>query len=406
MSEPASGSSDKPDKSHLVYFSAADGQTEAFLEPGAFLKSLIFNALFQPGLLLPDIFLFISRGVERHPRWLEACIERGIVVPAFRAASGGSFMGAYASMHDIVGVLESAPKLAAEMQKAADRNPHFAPYLWQPQGVGEGLDRLIQDRLQRTLPPNIQCSDKDNLDLLWRQTKVWRIDCINEARRETERRQGGGIRRGEIIAAVGRQLGVTDRDHVVEDLRSLLESGLRPEVRRALVIFLQWLSDLYQLNGARSLGVRPSVPDYTLYREAMLTGDLPLSLPIASPPIVQAIEMWVRFPRVEILQTIPPHELLDIRDNEGQAYFAAVRAWRQHPTLQRDAVVRATLERYGAAIIKCARRYQDFLAVYLYAFLGHRSHAFSASFLKSVILSAGDMQEVRDGAAGAGCDRG
>jgi len=47
-----------------VYFSAADRQLESFLDEGSFEKSLVLNALFQPQILIPDIYCFISQNLR------------------------------------------------------------------------------------------------------------------------------------------------------------------------------------------------------------------------------------------------------------------------------------------------------------------------------------------------------
>ncbi len=66
-----------------IYFTVADRQIETFLESNAFEKTLVPTALFQRNILVPDIFFYISEGVERnvldheHESFLRRVSQRG-----------------------------------------------------------------------------------------------------------------------------------------------------------------------------------------------------------------------------------------------------------------------------------------------------------------------------------------
>jgi len=132
-----------------VYFSIADRQLESFLDPAfppesAFEKSLALNVLFQSGILVPDIFFFISKGLESHIKkhqtrksLFEACVEKNIVIPTFRGGpSVSSFQDALYIIQGrgkpeqaIQGVRNSAEEIARRLQLVQKEMPIFHPYI-------------------------------------------------------------------------------------------------------------------------------------------------------------------------------------------------------------------------------------------------------------------------------------
>src|SRR2546423_3361498 len=89
-------------------FSAADRQMESFLSFGflrsAFEESLLNNLLFEEYIVVPDIFYFISGGLDEHIKarsqansvgLLEAGLSEGFEIPAFRSPGTTSFREAF-----------------------------------------------------------------------------------------------------------------------------------------------------------------------------------------------------------------------------------------------------------------------------------------------------------------------
>ena len=73
-----------------VFFSAADRQLESYISFDKFEKSLYANVLFDEGVVIPDIFMFISKHLEDHiaenggKSFFESALENGYVIPSFR----------------------------------------------------------------------------------------------------------------------------------------------------------------------------------------------------------------------------------------------------------------------------------------------------------------------------------
>ena len=263
-----------------VYFSVADRQLENFLDEDAFERSLLLNALFQPAILIPDVFFFISRGLERHilesptpQSLLEACIANGVVIPAFRNPSCSSFNEALYIIRGkgdpkraIRGLRDpqSNDRLADRLQVAA-RSKDFSLAYWPQHDVGEKFDQVIERYLSRPEPPQADMYlgiNQKYLNTLWKLTERWRLDCVYEAREETRKIAQCGLRRGEIMNAVGRDLGLP-LDYQVNDIAELLELPLEsPEKKQALRVFLRWMCELYQYNQAVEFGTTPNFPNY------------------------------------------------------------------------------------------------------------------------------------------------
>jgi hypothetical protein len=71
-------------------FSVADRQMEGIISQEQFDRSLVLAVLFQPYILVPDIFFFISSLLnfhfnERPMSLFERALQNGIIIPSFRS---------------------------------------------------------------------------------------------------------------------------------------------------------------------------------------------------------------------------------------------------------------------------------------------------------------------------------
>lgn len=371
-----------------VYFSVADRQLENFLNEDAFERSLLLNALFQPAILIPDVFFFISRGLERHifesstpQSLLEACIANGVVIPAFRNPSCSSFNEALYIIRGkgdpkraIRGLRDpqSNDRIANRLQVAA-RSKDFLLAYWPQHDVGEKFDQVIERYLVRPEPPQADMYlgiNQKYLNTLWKLTERWRLDCVYEAREETRKIAQRGLRRGEIMNAVGRDLGLPS-DCQVNDIAELLEIPLEsPEKKQALRVFLRWMCELYQYNQAVEFGTTPNFPNYDPLSGIVISSaftEAPSQVELSSFPTIRE---GVSLPPMKILLHISPTELIRVRNEKGPAYFAALRAWQYQPNEAHEREVRHTLQQYCKEIFEWSMGKQDFSTAILDVLLG------------------------------------
>lgn len=356
-----------------VYFSVSDRQLENFFEQettlqDAFEKSLLLNSLFQQGIVIPDIFCFISTGLGHHIKksgtkktLLEACVESNILIPAFRYRSVSSFPEALNIVRGkgdpdraIQGLQEDAEEIAYRLQIAADANPSFSPMYWPPHDVGEQFDKVVEKYLVDPELPDIDPSSGINMQDLedhWRLTENWRTDCIRKAREETKKIAGKGLRRGEIMNAVGRSLGLPE-DHKVNDVKELFSLPKSPKKKRAIKLFCRWMTECYQYNQATELGCTPNFPCFDALNSLMTISVLPQATTPTDLNCVPIIREKVAHPPFKVLLDISPTELLKVRQDLGLGYFAAVAAWQQKPNVAKAQEVRRTLRKYAEELVK------------------------------------------------------
>lgn len=332
-----------------VYFSIVDRQLESFADYKAFERSLVFNALFQKGILIPDIFCFISQNLRHHifesdhlnrKSLFEACIEHGIVVPAFRNLETTSFNDALANIlgngNDelaIQGVHKKAKRIANRLQNAAKKNPQFSPEYWPKHDIGEKFGQVVEHHLACQKPPEVDTRSGislEELQDLWELTERWRIHCVGEARDKTKEMTGGGLRRGEIMNAVGRDLGLP-KDHRVNDIAELFPYTKSSKENEALRYFCRWVNDCYQYNQANEFGAIANFPVYDPIGSLMVSSILPKEQSKIDSEPAPTLREKVPLPSINVLLKMSPSEFILAYEELGTGYFEAVETWQQEP---------------------------------------------------------------------------
>ena len=331
-----------------AYLSAADRQTEAFVErnrrQSSFEASLLQNVLFESAVLIPDVFYFISSGLADHianraqgnmSSLLEAGVAAGAVIPAFRDPGITNFKESYELIkaQDIRGLLEedACRKIARNLDLAVQDGQEAGRYRytsWPSISVGAMFERRLKDFFQ---PITSDAPPIDNPAILelWDRTQHWRRECLDEARAIGA--AGTGFKRGDYMAAIGRSLGLPGP---IDDIGQLFGfAGLANEDSKALRALCLWMNECYQYNQARAFGADPSWarfrPDLSLVTLAAMEG-----FDRESPSAPQLIETTVtaRVPPPRVLLEMDAKELLDIRtERAGRLYFAALDEWRTRP---------------------------------------------------------------------------
>ena len=236
--------------------------------------------------------------------------------------------------------------------------------------LGWTFDELLDQNLRREEPTELDLAEgigEGELRGYWERTKRWRQACVDEAREAARKIGEGGVRRGEIMNAVGRALGL-EKDSKVHDIGDLFRAF--PEQEQDLRIFFQWVNELYQYNQADGLGAIPNFPGYNPLSGAVVGGVLPLGparVDLSSAPTIKA---RVEIPPVGVLHRVSPYELVRIRETIGHGYLSAVDAWQDRPNDWNKSEVRRTLGEYAKEILEWTAKEHEFQEAYVDVLLG------------------------------------
>lgn len=406
-----------------VYLSAADRQTEMFISYGlrqsVFDESLIHGILFEPAVVIPDVFHFASNGVYGHLQShmnqhtqspLEAAVVKGLVVPAFRDPATADYRTAYEVIGDmgVLGRLDAVKceaiigRLdAAAAQGQADGT--FRRISWPTHSIGEKFGSRLAKFLfpeldgREDLPPAGAAAD---LSKLWDRTRRWRTDVLQEAIALGP--SHGGFRRSDYQAALGRALGAEGK---IDDMSQLLRAAPR-EQAAALKALCLWINECYHYNQAREFGIGPNWLRYdpelsSATLAAMEIHDRPevaLQRPVVSPEFVE-IKVSAPAPPPHVLAHLDGKQLLKVRtDPVGLDYFASLEAWRRNPGSDDAAVaVQGRFAEYARELCKVAAGQ----AVYTQALMQLRLGRLSGPGQRWVIAAGGAASAVAGSTMGA-----
>ncbi|MCK4796399.1 MAG: hypothetical protein KAT05_03405, partial [Spirochaetes bacterium] len=324
-----------------AYFSIADRQLESFGEYKAFERSLLFNAIYQKGILVPDIFCFISNHLRHHifepahpnrKSLFEVFIEKGIVVPVFRNPDTTSFNEALNDIREIQGIHREAERMADRLDDAVKKNKEFSPEYWPKHDIGENFEQIVDQHLTCEMPPEVDTESGINtkkLQNLWECTERWRIHCVGEARDKTKEITGRGLRRGEIMNAVGRDLGLP-KDHKVNDMTELFNTKKSSKENEALKYFCRWVNDCYQYNQANEFDATANFPFYDPIGSIMVSSILPKEQSKIDPEPLEIIRETIKFPSINNLLKMSPDRIISISDDTLSAgYTEAMNIWQK-----------------------------------------------------------------------------
>ena len=355
-----------------VYLSSADASLETYLGQSAFDRSLLLNLLFQPGVLVPDIFCFISIGLSKHLErrelsLFEAALQQGLVVPAFRSPAISSFESALEVVEGsgdpeqrIYGIHSQARRVASRLDQAMKFGKGCKPEYWPSVDLGERFQHVVEKYLQTSDPPPLPqgCSlQQEDLNALWEYTKRWRIACVQEAIEETRTVAGVGLRRCILLNVIGKDLGLADNAHSIENASGLLDDPrVDPTVKHALHHYVRWLIDCYQYNSATELGAMPDFPEYEPLSGVVANALLAAEPQPADEEQASHMRVVVPMPPIDSLLEMNPMVLVGIQNERGAAYRSALADWRMKRNSQTEQTLAEELRRYADEICQWAKR--------------------------------------------------
>ncbi|MEV4054320.1 hypothetical protein AB0J55_24255 [Amycolatopsis sp. NPDC049688] len=309
---------------HHLYFAPADAQLDVHIpDAGAFSADLVNRLMLEPGLVIPDVFFFISERVQSEiakgsGSWLNQAVKRGLVVPAFRTHEGG-FEEVLAAIRTSwqVGLRKESPGTARILQGWSEQD---GPRTTWPGRIGAGFDTLVVKHLMDAEPS----SDSPRARRLWQDTEFLRTELLTSARNREADLAEDGLRRSTILKVIAERLELGGRDP--SDTRLLLRAarGSREFGSAALRAFLLWVNEIYHFNQATRFGARCSFPvaggsgagmmPARLWDAAGSPADVPGSEAVFEPIVV-------RWPRSPVLAGASADRLLGVRTGDVGEQF-------------------------------------------------------------------------------------
>jgi hypothetical protein len=356
--------------SHSIYFSPADRQLQPFLSKDAFERSLYMSLLLYGKLAVPDIFFFISGGLSAHLRnssgdrrtLFEVALADRLVVPWFRNPRSTTFHDALRDVRPpddekarIQGILPEADQIADRLQAAVDTAHAFEPRTWPP-AIGERYKANIVSKLIEGHPlddPAFAPEMRRDLHQYWIESEGWRVDCVNQACEFTAQAGHKGLQRGQLMNAVGHDVGIP-KSETVHDVRQIL-ACVSSETKRGLALryFCRAFNEIYHETQASAFDADLAIPNLGLSGLQLIGSDLATGAG-GREECALFVEQ-VRMPTIESLRKVPPKELLAVSNDTGIRWRAAVLGWQMRQDNTDE--LRRCLKRYSAALQAIARQH-------------------------------------------------
>ena len=334
----------------VPYFAAADKHVEPISSPTEFDTLLLTETLFGDGLLIPDIFLFISRNVARHLEddrlsFFELCASRELIQIGARYPETKTFLEVFDAIeHDgITGREPGARRVAERLHNACGSDVSFQT--WMP-NVGQGYRRALELNLQTDSP-----SQGFGWPQIWEKTSKYRDEALSRAFDAAKADEG--VRRGQVYSSLGETLGLGTQPNIA-DVAQLYERAkhVSEDELSAVTAFCRWVNEIYHDNQARHMSALPCTHGYQQFANVILVRQLE-ELPKADPN--DTFSHTVSIPPPSRLLQMDPEDLLDVRSQYGHQFRVDLANWRDG-RLPKETLVKS-LDGYAASIrriSKCA----------------------------------------------------
>jgi len=370
-----------------TYLGSLDRQMEAFLSYPDWERFLVASLLFEPELVVPDIFLFISHHLEQHlserlpgNSLFEKAVLTGLITVALREPQNSLGENLTAIRRQgILGVLPNAENIARRIES-----------VWRPRESPGSLHLFDQrERFQKMVfalmgdqPPRLVNESADAREA-WNLSSHWRQPALAEAYERTLREDGRGLRRGHLQSAFGQRLGWKAEVH---DTALLLRSITDPEMQRAAAVVLRWMHEIYQASSASVLGSAPgfpaSVPEYAIVPYELLPRTI-------DEQQVETVTIMVDVPPTHVLLEMSPDAVLGARKEYGHDYLEAVLKWRRGAS--NEDAVRSLADSYCRTLNTWAEREAAGLPTRASIALTRRLGSQNANVVVAVLRSLGPI---------------
>ncbi|WP_226355090.1 hypothetical protein [Pseudonocardia sp. ICBG601] len=344
----------KEERNELIYYPQADAQMNEFIPATEFKIDLINRLMLEPGILVTDIFFFISRRVEQeiargNESWITSAITKKLIVPAFRSPDVNFETVLREMRQDIVGILQESGGLAGILDDSVVSD---GPRVTWPARMGVEFRSLLVKHLMTAEPPE----GDDGVTSIWQSIERYRIGILGDAIDSQSDPEANGVQRGVILRKVAEDLDFKGDPSDTRDLLTAawVDGGRRRQ--RELSTFLLWVNEIYHFNQATQFSVRPSFPVENapgagiipahLWRTEDVAAKIPtLPIDVSFDPII------VPWPTKSMLLRADPVELLAIRTgSNGEDFVRRLEKLRTEPSEDNWYRTKVSLGSYARAV--------------------------------------------------------
>jgi hypothetical protein len=353
-----------------VYFGLADRQLEQLWgkDSIAFQRTLLWNLLFQQGLVIPDVFLFISHCVEDevlnnhvNSHFVSALDEGRLVVAARSNFKSFAQLRNHIKETGITGFRPDSEELA----KILDNKGIIPKTIPWASNTGGQYASLLKQVLQQSEPSdpapsgNLYNFASTAMSNFWIQSKEWRTQFLKEAEERTQMIDPiGGIRRTEIMKVFADHYHIDVNQAI--DFRQIIASGKIPQNElESLRHYARIVTECYHLNQSIAFGARPGITNASDLTQIALSNHEQKAYVnsggFVSTTGTSAIKLTAELPDYSMLYHLPPQVVSDLRNGYGAEYLSACDSWFAAQSAQNLLHLELKFKKYCAAISKAAK---------------------------------------------------
>ena len=362
-----------------IFLNALDDCLVTYLDGPAFDDNLVNNVLFQSRVVFHEASVFDSTLLARHldisrkkgrTSFFEKAAARGLLLPAFVYGPQNSMGEAFNQLQERYGqqyrlLIDPMKKYKNAIIDAVDVGLSRPKKLERvPVAVDAPVRYLALMRhwLQREAAPiDLEGDDARKLmfDVYWPITKPWRFDLLEEAVELTRAKGRPGLQRAELLNALGWAIGVP-RDNTRVTMQDVLKALPAKQegnpLRLATILFIRWITQIHQMNTASLVGADADLLVYDVGEDFLFdTLDPPKKAALEATSKMEKVDpISIRLPSLDWLLHEGADTAIQVRNEYGVEYLAALVRWQRNPSEEAFDDVKNTISAYCANICRGA----------------------------------------------------
>lgn len=422
MCQPERKTSTATKVTNGVLLTTADRQIEAFISGATSKKtmtdSLYEAVLFHQGVVLPDIFAFISTAISQQsyssPRTnLEHVLESGLATPAFRAETD-SFESALTRIQEqeILGITENARATAKRLDIARQSSREELRHIPWGSSISTTYGDCFVNALIEVIGEPFHTSGVGK-DLEF--TREFLIRCgLFDIVKEQIAKTGGDLRRGFILQTILDILntikysGKTKFTSAIDILHhpacannAAVAAAVKNVVCLANLIYHRNMANNFSANCYLSARAYPkTVHDIASIAIDKSCASIDSNTGVTAKPIDEQVTFRVFMPSMRHLEAVGMKRLLEIRTAHTTGYFSNLESWQMGEGTAED--VQRSLNEYGRELVLAVNSEASFVDVALSRFAKSETAGVQSAARLAIDVLSTDNPLIKSFSAGLG----
>jgi hypothetical protein len=347
-----------------TFFTAGHGLYDFMVDRQTFTRSLYYNLLLQPQIVIPDhYFLQGSRFYEHltsRPTgntWVEIAIKNDFIAPFYRNdAKTFSQVLKIARETDLRGFTENADYVAKRLDRFDAKKRH-----WHPSQNSKTFGTLIEKYLTANEIPIIECRGKlssEDFQEFWGQH---RGDFLSDMTRVRDLSYDHVIPISLLIKVIGNRLLPNNSVNLIDIaalLAALRKASVPEPIVRSTRVYFTIACEIYARTLAETLLAAANSPFWRGHIAALHMWEcgIPDSEKFSPPPFILQeleVETTIRLPSLRRIEQTSGESLIAIRLlPSADRYFGAVENWRATANQKTHTELVSALQKYSADICR------------------------------------------------------